>query len=75
MRAAGLSDPSRISYTVENGGAYFYNVRRILAYSAQCVVLAGKKGKLTVEGEALSLHSYSAGDLTVKGDIACVRSE
>lgn len=75
LRAVCGTDPTRISYTVESGGGYFYNVRRILEYTDSRLVLAGKRGGLTVEGRSLSLGTYFAGDLVVRGEIVCTRSE
>ncbi len=73
--AVGGEDPARIAYTVSNGGGYFIHVRRILAYSAELIVLAGRRGTVAVEGRELALGTYHAGDLVVRGEIVCIRSE
>lgn len=60
----------RIEYTVvDGGGGYFENVKRILEFSENAVVLGGKKGSLRVEGKGLSLGKYFGGDLMVRGEI------
>lgn len=67
---------TRVQYTVIDGrGGYFQNVRRLLEFSEEKVVLAGKKGRVSVEGSALSLGRCSEGDVTVLGNIARVSRE
>lgn len=63
----------RIEYTVlDGGGGYFENVKRILEFSPEAIVLGGKKGSLRVEGQNLSLGKYFGGDLMIRGEIAKV---
>lgn len=70
----GGGDPLRIKYTVVDGkGGYFQNVKRLLEFSPQRIVLKGRAGQVTVEGEALSLGKYCLGDVTVLGEITCVK--
>ena len=72
----GGEDPARISYTVTDGGSgYFRNVKRLAEFSAQKIVLTGKIGRISVEGENLSLGKYFAGDLEVRGNISLVKRE
>ncbi len=63
-------DTGRVRYTVLDGkGGYFQNVRRLLEFTEEKIVLAGKKGSVTVEGKDLSLGKCYLGDVTVRGDI------
>lgn len=60
----------RVQYTVLDGrGGYFQNVRRILEFSEEKIVLAGKKGTVCVEGGGLFLGKCYRGDVSVRGDI------
>ena len=59
-----------VQYTVvDGGGGYFQNVKRLLEFSPETVVLKGGKGSLRIEGENLSLGKYFQGDLIVHGMI------
>ncbi len=63
-------DTSRVQYTVQDGrGGYFQNVKKILEFSEERIVLAGKRGTVTIEGNALSLGKCYLGDVSVVGDI------
>lgn len=63
---AGVS----VRFTVVGGkGGYFQNIRKILEFSAEKIVLRGKKEKLTVEGKNLSVGKYCGGDALISGDI------
>ncbi|MBO5525414.1 MAG: YabP/YqfC family sporulation protein [Clostridia bacterium] len=68
---------SSIRYTVtEEKSAYFQNVDKLLEFSPVRIVLVGKKTKLTVHGEGLSIEGYYGKDLVLKGKIYGVeRSE
>ena len=60
----------RIQYAVADGkGGYFQNVKRLVRFSEEEVVLRGRKGEVRVEGRALSLGKYFAGDLVIFGEI------
>ena len=66
----------RVQYTVVDGrGGVFQNVKRLLAFSEEEIVLAGRKGKLRVTGSGLSLGKCNAGDVTVLGDIRKVERD
>ncbi len=66
----------RVRYTVsDGGGGYFQNVRRILEFSPDRILLGGKKGKLRIEGEELSLGKCFKGDVAVRGRILRVGRE
>ncbi len=72
----GAGDAFSIHYTVVDGqGGYFENVRRLVRFSADVIVLKGRRGSLRVEGEGLSLGKYYAGDVEVRGDIRSVTRE
>lgn len=78
MRALGADSLSsaRVQYTVVDGrGGYFQNVRRLLEFSPACIVLAGKKGRVRVEGQGLSLGKCCMGDVAVLGDICKIERE
>ena len=63
-------DSARVQYTVlDGGGGYFQNVKKILEFSENAVVFAGRRGAVRVEGEGLSLVKYYLGDAVVKGNI------
>ena len=63
-------------YTVVDGqGGYFQNVKRILEFSAERIVLCGKKGCVRVEGKNLRIGKYYAGDVAVVGEIERVERE
>lgn len=67
---------SAVQYTVVDGrGGVFQNVRKLVEFSAESIVLAGKKGRLRVTGSNLSLGKCAAGDITVLGDIQKVERE
>lgn len=75
LAADGL-DIARVHYTVIDGrGGYFQNVRRLVEFSSERVVLAGRKGRVYVEGEGLRLGRCGEGDVTVLGDIVRVGRE
>ena len=63
-------DTGKVQYTVQNGrGGYFQNVRRLLEFSDTQVVLAGKRDKVVVEGENLTLGKCYMGDVQIRGNI------
>lgn len=68
-------DPRRILYTVTDRGGYFQNVRRVLEFSPAKIVLSGRRGKVVVEGDALTLGKYAEGDVSVMGAIVLVKRE
>ncbi len=66
----------RVQYTVRDGkGGYFENVRRIVEFSQERIVLAGKRGTVAVEGEGLFLGKCYLGDVEVRGSILRVERE
>ena len=66
----GQEDASRVQYTVlDGGGGYFQNVKKILEFSQDTIVFAGRKGAVRVEGEGLNLGKYYLGDAVVRGTI------
>lgn len=67
--------PSReVEYTVlGDSGGYFQNVKRIAEFSPERILFCGKKGRVLVEGEGLSLGRYAGGDAQVAGRIESVR--
>ena len=63
-------DTGKVQYTVQDGrGGYFQNVRRLLEFSEQKIILAGKKDKVIIEGESLSLGKCYMGDVQIRGNI------
>lgn len=75
LGAEGLVS-ARVQYTVISGrGGYFQNVRRLLEFSETKIVLSGKKGRVVVEGENLSLGKCFSGDVAVLGNIRKVEGE
>jgi len=66
-------ETARILYTVADGrGGYFQNVKRVLEFTPERIVLQGKRGAVRIEGKSLSLGKYFGGDATVLGEISCV---
>ncbi len=67
---------SRVQYTVVDGrGGVFQNVKKLVEFSAENILLAGKKGRLRITGSGLSLGKCTAGDITVLGNIQKVERE
>ena len=52
--------------------AYFENVKTIVSYDENLIILALKKGGLEVSGEKLYIKRYSGSDLIVCGKILAV---
>ena len=77
VRAIGAEELSpRIRYTVtDGGGGYFQNVKRLLEFSSTRIVLGGKGGKVSVEGEGLELGKCFEGDVAILGRIDKVEGE
>lgn len=55
--------------TLYGRAAYLENIRGLLCFEPEKIVLRLKRGKLTVEGENLSIGRYAEGDLLILGDI------
>lgn len=68
-------DAFALQYTVLAGGGYFENVKRIVEFSPERVVLKCGGGGLKIEGKELSLGKYFQGDLVVYGKICKVERE
>ncbi|MGN0822178.1 MAG: YabP/YqfC family sporulation protein [Candidatus Gallimonas sp.] len=76
LGAEGEWDAFRVQYTVVDGrGGYFQNVKKIGEFSPQRIVFLGKKSRVVVEGEGLSIGKYYAGDASVIGKIVRVERE
>lgn len=54
-------------------GGYFRSIKGVVEYSAERVVLALKKNKITIAGENLTLGKYFEEDLLIKGKITGVQ--
>ena len=52
--------------------AYFENVRGIVSYNTEQIVLCLKRGALTIKGEELYVKKYCAGDVVVCGKIKAI---
>lgn len=62
------------SFSVVPGfGGYFRSVKGVVEYSAEKIVLALKKNKITIEGANLTLGKYFEEDLLIKGEISGVK--
>ena len=60
----------RVQYTVVDGrGGVFQNVKKMVEFSEEEIVLAGRRGRVRILGSGLSLGKCCAGDVTVLGDI------
>ena len=71
----GCEDPARVAYTVSGTGGHFRFVKRVAEFSAERIVLRGKRGSLAVEGRGLSLERCEGGDVFVKGEVVRVEAE
>jgi len=69
LKIMGAEAGTGVEYTVTAGGVYLQNVKRLIAFSAERVVLRGRKGAVEIEGTGLSLGKYESGDVHVRGDI------
>lgn len=57
-------------FTVAKGyGGYFQNVKGIVKYSPEQIILSLKKGETRVFGQELSVVKYAEGDVLVRGKI------
>ena len=76
VKALGAEVGTGVQYTVVDGqGGYFQNVKRIMEFSTERIVLRGKKGAVRVEGKNLHIGKYYAGDVAVVGEIERVERE
>lgn len=63
-------------YTVLEGqGGYFMNVKKILEFSPERIVVKGANGRYSIEGKELFIRKYFEGDLSIKGNIRKVARE
>jgi len=60
---------AEIEYTVAGVGGVFGNVKQILSFGSEKIVLRGHSGCVAVEGEGLYFERYGAGDAVVRGKI------
>lgn len=49
--------------------AYFENVKSILSFSKEAVIIQLKKGTVCAEGEGLAVARYGEGDLLLTGNV------
>ena len=76
FKAVSAEAGARVEYTVVDGqGGYFQNVKRIVEFSPNQIVLRGKKDLLKVGGTELKIGKYYAGDVYVRGNIERVERE
>ena len=69
-KALGAELSAAVQYTVIDGkGGYFSNVKKLVEFSPTKIVLLGKGGKVSVEGENLQLGKCLQGDVVVYGKI------
>lgn len=55
--------------TLYGRAAYLENVKGLFSYEPNKIVLLLKRGRLTVEGENLSIDRYDFGDMVILGVI------
>lgn len=53
--------------------AYFENVKKILAFSPQELILLTKDGKIAIQGENFVIAQYGDGDLILQGIVQAVQ--
>ncbi len=56
-----------------NTDAWIENYRGILEYTDQKILLQGKKCRICLEGEKLSIDYYTNEDMKISGEISVVR--
>lgn len=54
---------------------YLKNVKSVVDFSEQRIVLAMGKGRVTLEGVSMLLGGFFEGDLLVKGDVRVIKVE
>lgn len=69
LKRLGAEAGMQVECVVAAEGVYLQNVKRIVAFSSEKIVLRGKKGAVEIEGAGLSLGSYDSGDVQVSGEI------
>lgn len=76
MGANEIMEGGAVKFTVviEKGG-YFENVKGVLSYSDDLIVLKIKGGKISVKGENLFIKKYCEGDLSICGKITSVEKD
>lgn len=55
--------------TLYGRAAYLENIKGLFSYEPDKIVLLLKRGRLTLEGEGLSIDRYVSGDMVVLGAI------
>ncbi len=76
FKALSAEAGAEVQYTVVEGqGGYFQNVKRILEFTPERIVLRGKKNSVRIEGKNLKIGKYYSGDVAVGGEIVRVEKE
>lgn len=55
-----------------DGAAYFENVRSVVGFTAEEIILSLKRGGLKITGEDLYIKKYCSGDVAVCGKIRVI---
>ena len=55
-----------------DGAAYFENVRAVVGFSEEEIILSLKRGGLKISGEKLYIKKYCSGDVAVCGKIRVI---
>lgn len=76
FKALSAEAGAGVQYTVVDGqGGYFQNVKKILEFSPELIILRGKKDGVRIEGKDLRIGKYYAGDVAVGGSIERVERQ
>ena len=65
-------EPTYRAVLFGDGAAYFENVRAIVGFSQEEIILSLKRGGLKLTGENLSVKKYCSGDVAVCGKIKVI---
>lgn len=69
----GIAEPVYRAVIFGDGGAYVENVKAIIKYSCEEVLLSLKSGGLKISGSELYIKKYCAGDVVVCGKITTIQ--
>ena len=68
-----FGEPVYRAVLLGDDAGYFENVKQIISYDKEEIVLALKQGGLKISGRDLYIKKYCAGDVVICGKIACLQ--
>lgn len=69
------ADTTNAYTVVPSFGAYLKNVKTVLQYSPQQIVVAVGKSTITVDGENLIISKFFQGDMLLTGNVVATKIE